>query len=498
MSSTKSSRSGIGRRIGSWLFPPMGVVWVWQSSRGWGSKLVGTFGLLLLTLLYVALVIWGLVRADKVKIEWRGGYLPALTFRKTEADYAAIEKHRAAQRQPSASTAAPRSTNGAAYWTGFRGPNRDGIYREQPISTNWPAAGLPLLWKQPCGGGYASFVVAHGTAFTIEQRREQEVVVAYALENATELWTHGWNASFSEPMGGEGPRATPAFDQGRVYALGALGELRCLDAMTGESIWSTNLLRLAGAGVPTYGVSASPLLLDEKLIVLTAARQGRSVVCCDKNNGQVLWSALDDETGYSSPISWALGGQTQVIVSGETRTVGLNLENGKLVWEAPWRVTNNQLPIAQPVIFDTNKFMLSAGYFTGCAGVEVVSTNNGFTTRTLWKNKYLKNKFTSSVFWDGYIYGLDEDILTCLDSRSGERKWKGGRYGYGQLVGANGHLIILCGDGDLALVKADPAGHQEVARFPAIHGKTWNHPALAEGKILVRNAAEMACFALDR
>jgi outer membrane protein assembly factor BamB len=147
-------------------------------------------------------------------------------------------------------------------------------------------------------------------------------------------------------------------------------------------------------------------------------------------------------------------------------------------------------------MLDTNRFLLSAGYNTGCEAVEIAKSDSGFVTKTVWKNKFLKNKFTSSVYSAGYIYGLDEDILTCLDARTGERKWKDGRYGYGQLLLAGGNLIILTGEGELALVKASPEKHEELARFQAIHGKTWNHPAMDHGKLLVRNAVEMACFNL--
>ena len=141
--------------------------------------------------------------------------------------------------------------------------------------------------------------------------------------------------------------------------------------------------------------------------------------------------------------------------------------------------------------------MLSAGYFTGCAAVEVSRKGDSFAARIIWQNSNLKNKFTSSIFWHGYIYGLDEDILTCLDPLTGERKWKDGRYGYGQLVLASGHLVILSGEGELGLVRATPERREEVARFQAIKGKTWNHPSIASGKLLVRNGSEMACFDLS-
>jgi outer membrane protein assembly factor BamB len=234
--------------------------------------------------------------------------------------------------------------------------------------------------------------------------------------------------------------------------------------------------------------------LEEKLILLTGAGHGKSLVCYDKHDGKPLWTALDDVTGYATPMVVTLAGQQQLIICAENRTVGLRIEDGKLLWEYPWRVLNDQLPVAQPAILSTNRFLLSAGYFTGCAAVEVTKTETDFVARTLWKNKNLKNKFTSSVLFEGYIYGLDEDILTCLDAATGERKWKEGRYGYGQLLLAGGYLVILSGAGELALVKATPERHEELARFQAIHGKTWNYPAIAHGRILVRNAVEMACF----
>ncbi len=201
--------------------------------------------------------------------------------------------------------------------------------------------------------------------------------------------------------------------------------------------------------------------------------------------------------GYASPMLVTLAGQTQLIVCADTRTVGLRIEDGNLLWEYPWRVLHEQSPIAQPVILGTNRFLLSAGYFTGCAAVEVARSSSAFAVRTVWQNTNLKNKFTSSVFWEGHVYGLDEDTLTCLDAQTGARKWRAGRYGYGQLLLASGHLVVLGGDGALALVKATPERHQELARFQAVRGKTWNYPAIAGGKLLVRNEAEMACFQIS-
>jgi outer membrane protein assembly factor BamB len=191
-----------------------------------------------------------------------------------------------------------------------------------------------------------------------------------------------------------------------------------------------------------------------------------------------------------------LAGQQQLLVVTDHRAVGLQVQDGALLWTTPWIVKQKNRANAQPVILGTNRFMLSAGYGTGSQAVEISRTNSGFEAKPLWHNLWLKNKFTSSVFWQGFVYGLDEDMLVCLDAQTGERKWKDGRYGYGQVVVADGYLIVLGGDGQLALVKASPDRYQEVAHFQAIEGKTWNHPAMSGGKILLRNAVQMACFDL--
>ena len=458
-----------------------------------GRKVFASFVILLYTLAYFALGVAVLMKFFGLTYEFRGGMVPRLTWHKTAPNYDALEASRAVQPRDGASNAVA-ATN--VYWTGFRGPARDGIYREQAIRTAWPAGGPPLLWKQPVGGGYASFAIAGGRAFTIEQRREMEAVVAYDVASGRELWTSGWNAEFQEPLGGDGPRATPVWDAEKVYALGALGELRCLEAASGKVLWATNVLDQNRAPVLTYGTSASPLIYEDKLIVLAGGPRKHSVVAYDKNDGKQLWGALDDGATYSSPMLADLAGEAQVLVVTKNRIAGLRPSDGTLLWQSPWVVMQNQRHISQPLVVGTNRVFISAGYGTGCALLEVTRSGERFAARELWRNRNLKNKFSSSVLVGGLIYGLDEDILTCLSVDNGERLWKEGRYGYGQVIAAGAQLIVLCGDGDIAMVKADPGAHEELARFPAIAGKTWNVPAISSGLLLVRNSAQMACFDL--
>jgi outer membrane protein assembly factor BamB len=391
---------------------------------------------------------------------------------------------------------APGTPGMRGYWPDFRGPNRDGRYTETAIRTDWPREGLPRLWKQPIGGGYASFVVADGRAFTIEQRRAQEVVAAYDVETGRELWTNGWNAFFQESLGGDGPRATPTYHEGRVYALGAEGEFRVLDAQTGSVVWRRNILSDNGASNLTWGMAASPLIVDEKVIVLPGGSRGRSVVAYHKLTGEPIWRVLDDQQSYTSPMLVTIAGVRQIIVVAAHRAFGVTPDNGRLLWEYPWS-NGYEINVAQPVVFSDrgrDLVFLSASYGQGAAVFQLTRAGDKFEARTLWENQRMKNKFTSSVLHNGYLYGLDESILACIDAATGEQKWKGGRYGYGQIMLAGDHLIVLTEDGDLVLVRATPERHQELASFSAIEGKTWNHPVIIGGRLLVRNIQEMAAF----
>jgi outer membrane protein assembly factor BamB len=474
------------------------------------------------------LLLTGALYLSGLRVELDGGGTPRLRFKPTPQSQAEqIARHREAQRtgaaiqvaQPSpapaveaadraveesepagTADAAPVATSRAApresaYWTDFRGPNRDGHYRQQPILTNWPAEGLTPIWRQPIGGGYASFVIAGPRAFTIEQRGTEEVAAAYDVASGRELWTNTWSAVFRERMGGDGPRATPTWAEGHVYVLGGTGELRCLDDETGRVMWRTNILEDAGAPNLQWGMAAAPLVVDDTVVVLPGGPRGRSVVAYDRRTGQRAWSALDDQQAYSSPMLVTLAGVRQILIFSASRLVGITTDGREVLWEYPWR-TSFDVNASQPLIVGDDRVFVSTGYGTGAAVIELTPAEGGLAVREVWRNIRMKNQFTSSVLHDGFVYGLDESILACVDAGTGELKWKGGRYGYGQVLLASGHLIVLTEGGDLALVRATPESHQELGRHPAIEGKSWNHPAMSDGYLLIRNIAEMAAYDL--
>ena len=452
-----------------------------------------------------------------------GAGSPRLQFQRSDDEHAAeIARHREAQRNqaPPAPAAEPVAPAGpadlagsappaaaraaapapdadpvaAAYWTDFRGPHRDGHYQQQPVLTAWPASGLRPMWKQPVGGGYASFVAAHGRAYTIEQRGGQEVVAAYDVKTGRELWTHEWSGVFRESMGGDGPRATPTWHENVVFALGGSGELRAIEAGGGKQVWRTNILEDAGASNIQWGMAAAPLVVDDTVVVLPGGSSGNSVVAYDRRTGRKVWSALDDRQSYSSPMLATIAGRRQILVFSATRLMGMTPERGEVLWEFPWK-TQYDVNASQPLIIG-DRIFLSTGYGTGAAMIEIAQDGGRLVARELWRTNRMKNQFTSSVYHEGFIYGLDEAILACIEAATGKLMWKGGRYGYGQVMLAAGHLIVLTEEGELVLVRANPESHVELVRSPAIEGKTWNHPAITDGVLLVRNINEMAGFDL--
>ncbi len=490
------------------VFPPLALVLLWmRGNLGVFKRLAATAGILAVAVAELFLV-YGL------RVDWNGNMSHFyVNFDTRSKRYARLEESRARQNQaapvsaPAESqqpnppgvenpvTAPPPVKMRPAYWTDFRGPNRDGVYSELDIPAEWPASGLQPLWKQPVGGGYASFTFGEGRAYTIEQRRDNEAITAYHPETGRELWAFKYPAQFEEVLGGPGPRATPVYHDGLLYSMGASGDLYCLLAKTGKPKWSKNILTDNGAKNEHWGMAASPLIANEKVIVAPGGLNGKSLVAYNRLTGERIWQSLNDRAGYSSPVIATLAGRQQIVwLSGE-RAVGVAAEDGKLLWEYPFPAQMD-MNCSQPVIVDGSKVLVSSSDAGGAVLLEIANSGTSFSATPLWKSNRMKNKFSSSVLYRGNLYGLDESILACIDVKTGELKWKGGRYGFGQVLLAGTTLIVLTEQGDIALVRATPEGHQQLARFPAIEGKTWNVPAIDNGLLFVRNASEMACFRL--
>lgn len=489
----------------SLILPPLGLILLWLRRDASVTRR------LLCSVAILAVGVAELFLVYGLRMELSGGFRPIFSFPESaENRDAKLERHRGGQpsgvlpapapggRDAASPAAAPAGivaepTTGSTCWSDFRGVGRLGRYDEKAILTEWPAGGLRLLWKQPVGGGYASFTAANGLAFTIEQRRGNEVVAAYEIRTGRERWTSSWPAFFQESLGGDGPRATPVWDDGRVYALGAEGELRCLEAATGKTVWRTNILSENGAANLKWGMAASPLVVDGKVIVTPGGPGGRGIVAYEKRSGKRVWGSQDDQAAYASPVSVTLGGRRQLLVMMASRVVGLAPEDGKLLWEYAWS-TQEGINATEPIVVGPSRVYVSSGYGHGAAVIELSPQGDGYQARAVWTSNRMKNKFNGAVLHEGHIYGLDEGILACIEVETGALKWKGGRYGYGQTLLASGHIVALTEDGDVVLIRASPDRLQEKARFSALSGKTWNVPAITDGILLVRNEREMAAF----
>ena len=396
-----------------------------------------------------------------------------------------------ASEEPAAAPAAPAAAEPDAGWPGFRGPGRDGVVRGVRIETDWAASPPVELWRRPIGPAWSSFAVGGDLVYTQEQRGEDEDVSCYDLTTGEPVWRHRDAARFWESNGGAGPRGTPTLSNGRVYTLGATGILNALDAGAGSVVWSRNAASDTGARLPGWGFASSPLVVGDVVIVATAGK----LAAYDIATGEPRWIGRDGGDGYSSPHLMTIGGVAQVLLLSGAGAISVAPADGTLLWEHPWKVGTR---IVQPARTADGDLLISAD--AGMRRVAVARGTDGWTVAERWTSNGLKPYFNDFVVHDGHAYGFDGRLLSCIDLEDGKRKWKGGRYGNGQLVllSDQGLLLVVSEQGELALVKAAPDQFTELARLPAIEGKTWNHPVVAGDVLLVRNGEEMVAFRLAR
>lgn len=383
----------------------------------------------------------------------------------------------------------------------FRGPNRNGIVSGPGLSRDWSRPPR-LLWRHPVGRGWSSFAVVGDYCVTQEQRGVFESVVCYELRTGREVWKHQDRACFDEVTGGKGPRATPAVHEGNVFSLGATGILNCLDGRSGQRIWSTNILADSHAENRIFGMAGSPLVLNGLVVVSPGGNPG-SLVAYDHQSGKQIWRGGDVEASYSSP-HYAAFQTPQILNFNADGLFAHEAQSGRVLWSYPW-VSNpaERNNVCQPVPLpgadgQVDRVFISSGYGQGCAMLVVVQSERQFAVQKIWSNRNLKAKFSSVVMRGDHIYGLDGRILVCIDVKTGNRCWKGGRYGYGQLILVNDLLLVQAESGDVVLVEASPLEHRELGNFAALADRTWNHPVVSGNLLLVRNDREAACYELPR
>jgi outer membrane protein assembly factor BamB len=380
---------------------------------------------------------------------------------------------------------------GAADWPQWRGPRQDGISDEAGLAGQWPEKGPAELWRAPLGQGFSAVSVAGGRAFTMYAAGEGEVVTALDIATGKVLWKTQSGPLF-ESSYGNGPRATPTVDEGRVYTLGAAGPLLCLDAQTGAKLWGFNVLEKFGAENLEFGLSASPAVFGKMLVVVVGGKNGKSLVALDKTTGDVLWTSLDDKAGYSTPLRIEVQGVPQIVVLTGQAVVGVSPDGGRELWRHPWKTTLDA-NVATPIVRD-NRLFISTGYGTGCGLFELTAAGGRPAARLLWANKNMKNYFATSVLLDGHLYGFDNTMLVCMDFQTGDVKWRERGFNRGSVLAAGKRLIVYGERATLALADASPEKYKEIARATVLGDKTWTIPTLAGGKLFVRNEKEIVCL----
>jgi outer membrane protein assembly factor BamB len=390
-----------------------------------------------------------------------------------------------------------------AGWPQWLGLHRDGVAHDPQLALEWPARGPVQLW-QASAPGYSSCAVAGGRAYTLLRDGDQEVIVCWAADTGKELWRKGYPCDFSGDFQ-DGPHATPVLDGERLYTVGVRGRLVCWDRNTGAEKWHHDLQSEFAAPKLHWGVSFSPLVEGDLLITQPGAPNGKSFAAFDKKDGKLLWNALDDPAGYSSPIAVTAGGVRQIVCFTAHSLVGLSRE-GRLLWRFPWP-TPYGVNAATPLAIHARQgdqlldhVFISSGYDAGCALLKLAADGaGGFTAKPVYTSNEMCNHFSTSVRYRDHLYGIDEKRdLTCLDLRTGEVRWRQRGFYRGSLLRVDDKLIVLAQLGKLALIEATPEGYHELASARPTHNQCWNMPVLAEGRLYLHDVEQVFCLDLRK
>jgi len=383
----------------------------------------------------------------------------------------------------------------AANFPQYLGPDRTAVLEGPALARDWEAHPPRLLWRKPVGAAWSGWAVVGMRALTQEQRQEGECSTCYETLTGRLLWCHAEPAHYQPTLGGEGPRATPTVCSNRVFTLGATGILNCLDLATGRRLWSHDITADARSRWPSWGFAGSPLVFDGLVVVSAGGADGRSLLAYHAESGELAWSGGGQRASYSTPFLTTLAGRRQILAFNARKITAHDAASGQVVWEYPWGIGEPQA--AAPVVVGTNRVLFSSGYGVGSELLEIQFGADGQMTATrAWKSLKMKAKFANLVQQEGFLYGLDDGVLACLDLKDGAQKWRGNRYGHGQGLLVRNLFLLMAEDGELVLLQPTPAGPNELHRFRVFQGKTWNPIALAGDLLLVRTDQEAACLRL--
>jgi outer membrane protein assembly factor BamB len=378
-------------------------------------------------------------------------------------------------------------------WPQWRGLKRDGISAERGLLKDWPAGGPPVAWRAAgAGTGYSSFSAAHGRIYTLGARGGTEYLMAYDAATGKKTWETAHGRQFSNDRG-DGPRSTPTVDGDRLYTFGGSGDMSVVDAATGKVFWKINLLEKLGGTNIQWGLSESPLVLSDRILVCPGGR-GASIVALSKTDGSVIWKSLSDEPGYSSAVLHEAGGVREAIYFTGERALGIDVDTGKLLWSYN-QVANRTANIATPIVRG-NFVFLSSGYGTGAALLELTPGSKSIAARQVYFTRDMRNHHASSVLIGDYLFGFSDAILTAMKFDSGQVAWRDRSVGKGSVVFADDRLYLYSEEGVVGLAEANPAGYREHGRFQIKTGgaPTWSHPIVSNGKLFIRDQDNIYAF----
>jgi len=467
----------------------LGFVWFVLLSGHRGKLRAGIAGGVVLTLFAGAVCL---------RVEgWSGSMIPEVSWRWEEAGGFV-----SASGEAVAAGSEIELEPGPADFPGYFGPERDGRVRGVSLRRDWEAKPPRVLWKRSVGPGWSGFAVVAGYAFTMEQWGDEEVVTAYELASGELLWSAAHPTRFDHFLGGLGPRSTPLVHRGRVYTLGAGGRFACHDGATGEVLWEHDLLELYGVTEEEelrnilYGRSNSALAVEGMVVVPAGGDpDGRmaGLVAFDGESGELVWESPPRQVSFSSPTRATLAGIDQIVVVNEDTATGHDVGDGSILWEVDWPgKTAADACVSQPTIVSENRLLLSKGYGLGSVMLEIRQDGDALVATEIWRNRRsLRTKLTSPVIHGGHAYALSDERLQCVDLATGERVWREGKYGHGQILIAEDLLILVSEEGELAIVEATPDEPGRVlARLPVLEGKCWNTLALYGATLVLRSDVE--------
>jgi hypothetical protein len=383
-------------------------------------------------------------------------------------------------------------------WINFRGPHRAGAIKAGFALADWKSNPPQLVWKKRVGPAWSSVIVVGGKLFTQEQRGEKEAVTAYDAATGEPVWVYESPDRYSDPVSGAGPRATPTFADGRIFAFGSKAKLVCLEASSGQKVWERDCLKDSEGEQQMWGFASSPLVVDDLVVVFAGGEKGKSLLAYHRKDGELAWSADGGKMSYCSAELAEIGGVTTLLFSSVRGLLGFDPSSGRELWQTGEAIEGTHS--VQPHFVSLESLgqpRLLAVTPQGVAEHKIVNEEQPAFERG-WLSKDLKPDFNDFVVLDEHAYGFDREIFACISLRNGKRAWKGGRYGHGQVVLLEDErkLIVLGEQGQLALLNATPKKLEELGQIKALEGKTWNHPVLVGRRLYCRNAEEMACYEL--